>query len=298
MLRWGAGLPVLLALSACAGGTGDRPEAVREVVERAAAARDAGDFEAFVRCFAGPRAGRYREELQTVHAGDPRAFFANRRSMVVTGPVELRRRSFATVRIFVIEGTGFKPYQQVAVVFQDGQWLIDSPVPGEKESPRIARADPAAVVRLLEQAAAADRAAGGDGVFRRVQILRAQQVVQARRLEAAVPALVNLLGGDPDAGIRQFSALILGQLGSPEAVSALLEALGDPDLRVRGDAARALGRLDRGRARERLIDLSRSDPSPWVRTQAERALRGAAGAREEDPPTRPPASAPAPPPDR
>jgi HEAT repeat protein len=46
-----------------------------------------------------------------------------------------------------------------------------------------------------------------------------------------------------DVQLRQFVAYLLGQTGSPRAVTPLIEALGDAHVGVRGAAANALGKL-------------------------------------------------------
>jgi HEAT repeat protein len=61
-----------------------------------------------------------------------------------------------------------------------------------------------------------------------------------------VPPVVALLAA-PDADVRTYAALALGQLDDPRAVPALLRALEDADANVRYHAVEALGRL---RARE------------------------------------------------
>jgi hypothetical protein len=263
-------LPVLL--TGCLAGPGSDPEAVRAVVEQAAAARDAGEFDTFASLYTGEKAGRYREVLKVDYGGAAAAFFAGKRRMVVTGPVSIRRQAFATVRVFLVHSTGYKPFHQAAVVFQEGRWQIDSFIPGDLEEPRTAQADSEGVIGLLGQEAAAPRPPGADGTFRRIQIVRAMEVVVTRRLAGAVPALTTLLREDADGAVRAFAAHILGLLAAAEAVPALMEALGDGDLRVRGDAATALGLLSAGVARSRLEELAVSDPSAWVRERAAEAF--------------------------
>jgi len=269
-------LPVVAALAAllpaCLEGAGSDPSAVRAVVEEAAAARDAGDFDVFASCFTGEKAGRYREVLKVEHGGDPRAFFAGKRRMVVTGPVSIRRQAFAAVRVFLVHSSGYKPFHQAAVVFHDDRWKIDSFIPGDLAEPRTGEADSLGVIGLLEQEAASPRLPGADGTFRRIQIVRALEVVVARRLAGAVPALMALLREDDDGAVRAFAAHVLGVLASGEATPALVEALEDGDLRVRGDAATALGLLSAASSRSRLSELAASDPSEWVRARAAEAL--------------------------
>ena len=125
------------------------------MVEQAAAARDAGECDTFASLYTGEKAGRYREVLKVDHGGDAAAFFAGKRRMVVTGPVSIRRQAFATVRVFLVHSTGYKPFHQAAMIFQDDRWQIDSFSPGDLEEPRTAEADSTGVIGLLEQEAAA-----------------------------------------------------------------------------------------------------------------------------------------------
>jgi hypothetical protein len=259
-------------LPACLEGAGSDPSAVRAVVEEAAAARDAGEFDAFASRFTGEKAGRYREVLKVQHGGDPRLFFAGKRRMVATGRVSIRRQAFATVRVFLVHSTGYKPFHQAAVVFHEGRWQIDSFIPGDVEEPRTGEADSLGVIGLLEAEAASPRPPGADGTFRRIQIVRALEVVVARRLAGAAPALTALLREDDDGAVRAFAAHILGVLAAGEAVPALVEALEDGDLRVRGDAATALGLLSAAASRARLSEMAAGDPSEWARARAEEAL--------------------------
>jgi HEAT repeat protein len=58
----------------------------------------------------------------------------------------------------------------------------------------------------------------------------------------AVPALIQALG-DSDSAVRAAAAEALGAIGDPQAVPALIQALGDSDCDVRRAAAEALGKL-------------------------------------------------------
>lgn len=74
----------------------------------------------------------------------------------------------------------------------------------------------------------------------------------------AVPRLIRLLG-DRNEEVRNFSTVMLGEIGSRDAVGPLIETLRDPDANVRHGAAEALGRIgDRG-ALQPLLDLLRDD---------------------------------------
>jgi hypothetical protein len=268
---------VLLLLAAgCAPDTGSDPDAVRAVVERAAAARDAGDFAAFTACFSGDVAGRYRRDLRMTHGDDPRRFFAAKRTMVVTGPVSLRRQAFATVGVFVEDALGAKPWIEVGVVFREGTWQVDSFVPGDLGEPRTTSADLDGILALLQREASDPRPADR-GSFRRIQLQRALEVVAVRRpLRAAAP-LAALLREDPSGGVRQFAASILGEMGATAEVEALRAALDDADLRVRGDAAQALSRLSDEESVERLRVLAATDSSPWVQRRAQDSVASLGG---------------------
>jgi hypothetical protein len=252
-----------------------------EVVARAAATRDAGDFAAFTACFTGEVAGRYREDLTAIYGGDSARFFAAKRGMVVMGPVSMRRQAFATVGVFVEELFGAKPRVQVGTVYRDGVWLIDEFVPGDAKEPRVGTADPGAIVDLLRREVLDPRpgagSSNGAGSFRRIQLQRALEVVAVRRIREAALPLSDLLSADEEGGVRQFAAFILGELGLPGSAGALREALADPDLRVRGDAARALARVGDRTALPQLESLAGDDPEPWVRRQAAAAVSSLAG---------------------
>ncbi len=267
-----AALALALPVAGCLTDAGSDPRAVREVVERAAAAREAGDFEAFAACFVPDVAGSYRLDLKTGHQSDEAAFFADKRGMVVTGPVNMRRQAFATVGVFVLDATGAKPRLQAGVVYRDGEWLLDGFVPGDHERPRTAEADLEGIVALLRREAVDPRPGPGDGSFRRIQLQRALEVVAERRPPAAVAPLMDLLNHDAAGGIRQFAAAILGELKAVEAAQALRAALADSDLRVRGDAAWALGRIGDRQDVAALRQRALEDDSPWVRRRAGEAL--------------------------
>ncbi|MCM2357078.1 MAG: HEAT repeat domain-containing protein [Geobacteraceae bacterium] len=74
----------------------------------------------------------------------------------------------------------------------------------------------------------------------------------------AVARLLNLLRDDNEE-VRNFSAVMLGDIGSREAVGHLVQALSDPDANVRHGAAEALGKIgDRG-ALKPLVGLLKDD---------------------------------------
>lgn len=123
--------------------------------------------------------------------------------------------------------------------------------------------------------------------------------------EPAVESLIKALGSE-DKNIRRYSARVLGELGDARAIDALIknlrdgnkwvrretsgalskmgdpattpliELLEDPEWRVRGAAAWALGRIGNKRAVEPLIKSLLEDESGFVRSGAANAL-GAIG---------------------
>ncbi len=76
--------------------------------------------------------------------------------------------------------------------------------------------------------------------------------------ELAVPKLVKLLRDDNEE-VRNFSTVMLGDIGSPTAVEPLTEALRDPEANVRHGAAEALGKIGDRRAVGPLREMTRSD---------------------------------------
>lgn len=75
---------------------------------------------------------------------------------------------------------------------------------------------------------------------------------------AAVPRLNGLLFDD-DEEIRNFSAVMLGDIGSREAVEPLIRALADPDRNVSHSAAEALGKIGDRSALVPLLELLKGD---------------------------------------
>lgn len=92
--------------------------------------------------------------------------------------------------------------------------------------------------------------------------------------EMAVPHLTKLLTDDNEE-VRNFSAVMLGDIGNPKAVSALIAALQDPDANVRHGAAEALGKIGDYRAVSPLQKMCRGDF--WDHFYADAALQMLAG---------------------
>ena len=74
------------------------------------------------------------------------------------------------------------------------------------------------------------------------------------------------------AGFKRNVAVALGNWAAPEAMEALVGALGDPEPLVRGHAAWALGRVGSGAARDSLASALSSEDDPFVREELELAL--------------------------
>lgn len=74
----------------------------------------------------------------------------------------------------------------------------------------------------------------------------------------AVPDLLNLLQ-DENEEVRNFSAVMLGDISSRQAVGPLIEALRDRNINVRHAAAEALGKIGDHAALLPLIELLKED---------------------------------------
>ena len=74
----------------------------------------------------------------------------------------------------------------------------------------------------------------------------------------AVPKLVALLR-DNNEEVRNFTTVMLGEIGSREAVGPLVQALQDTDVNVRHGAAEALGKICDRAALVPLLDLLKED---------------------------------------
>ncbi|MDD2580430.1 MAG: HEAT repeat domain-containing protein [Desulfuromonadaceae bacterium] len=85
----------------------------------------------------------------------------------------------------------------------------------------------------------------------------------------STPKLVKLLE-DPNEEVRNFSAVMLGDIGRREAVGALIRALGDPDMNVRHSVAEALGKIGDRAAILPLVNSLKSDF--WLQYAAISAL--------------------------
>ena len=86
---------------------------------------------------------------------------------------------------------------------------------------------------------------------------------------AANPAL--------DGSLRSLAIWALGRQKTDKARRPLIAALADPDISLRGEAARSLGVLVARRAAGRLIQVMRGDPDASVRMFAAHALGSLCG---------------------
>ncbi len=96
-------------------------------------------------------------------------------------------------------------------------------------------------------------------------------VATARARQARVEDVEQSLLHDPSYRVRVGAALVLGRLGKPRSVPALVRALGDTNPTVRGSAASSLGRIGDPAARDPLA-RAQQDPNPMVRRMAAKAL--------------------------
>ena len=74
----------------------------------------------------------------------------------------------------------------------------------------------------------------------------------------SIPALAEALAGDPSPKVRQWSALILGNIGDVQAVPALTAALSDPDSGTRDRVATALSKIGETEAEDAFIEALRT----------------------------------------
>lgn len=86
-----------------------------------------------------------------------------------------------------------------------------------------------------------------------------------------IPVLEHMLLKDGSAAVRAHAALGLGEMKAESAFAGLARRIDDPDPRVRGEVAVALGRLGRPEA-EMMIEGLRKDPDSHVARRAEIGL--------------------------
>jgi HEAT repeat protein len=92
------------------------------------------------------------------------------------------------------------------------------------------------------------------------------------KLKVAPPELVAALD-DADAGVRSWAGLVLGEVGDPKTVPALMAVAGDAkkDAGLRCNAVASLGRMKAAAATDQMRKLL-ADESEAVRVQAAIAL--------------------------
>lgn len=87
-----------------------------------------------------------------------------------------------------------------------------------------------------------------------------------------VETVCRTLNGDTNYKVRVQAALVLGKMGDASAAPCLTRALDDANRTVRAVAAEALGQLGSRDSLSVLRGLAKSDPDPFVREQAEKAV--------------------------
>ncbi len=102
--------------------------------------------------------------------------------------------------------------------------------------------------------------------------MRAADNLGATGSAAAVPSLAGVLRDDPDPQVRAAAAAALGNIRSGDSVAALMQALRDPDWRVRRQAAAALTAI--GAPAIPSLVSALAAPEESVQAMAVEALRG------------------------
>ena len=87
-----------------------------------------------------------------------------------------------------------------------------------------------------------------------------------------IETVCRTLSGDANYKVRVQAALVLGKMGDPSGATCLTRALDDANRTVRAVAAEALGRLGNPEGLPAVRALAKSDPDPFVRAQAEKAV--------------------------
>lgn len=113
-----------------------------------------------------------------------------------------------------------------------------------------------------------------------LELLRNQDNAGARnsaaeavsRIGGRAAAPLKRLMGDDDADVRKFVIDVMGSIGSPEFVPALLSSLNDPDVNVASAAAEHLGKIGDARSVPELISAIIANDSLLFRFSALAAL--------------------------
>jgi HEAT repeat protein len=177
-----------------------------------------------------------------------------------TLPSDGESRELAILAIVDLRETVSASIMASALVQREDEELLDEPV---------ARL----FMELIEEEDSESRHAGigvlvqALGDERGIVVDRAAELL-VRLAPASIEALVTELKTGSAAG---NSAYVLGRIGDPHTVSALVETLGHEDARVRRECSAALGEFD---AREAVMPLLRAtrDSDHGVRVQAAAAL--------------------------
>jgi len=90
---------------------------------------------------------------------------------------------------------------------------------------------------------------------------------------AAVPALISALRGEQSGGVRERAAEALGAIGDKRALEPLIAALNDRDGGTRRDSARALGKLGDPSAIKPLLQALAGTSDPWMVEACQGALK-------------------------
>lgn len=97
---------------------------------------------------------------------------------------------------------------------------------------------------------------------------KAAHALRDEKAAVVVEALGKVLGGDPFYGARLEAASSLRRIGTDEAIKVLAGNLDQDDARVRLRVVEALAGAYDPIARDRLLDVARSDSNPYIVTEA------------------------------
>ena len=153
-----------------------------------------------------------------------------------------------------------------------------------KELISVLRSEPNAVGRV--RAALALGQIGGKAAVealiealqdrRAIVRVAAASALQELKDKRAIDPLRKLAKTDKSPGVRSAAVGALAEIGADDAVEVLINALGDKDETVRKSALSRLSYDERYKGDKRVVDAFikalQTDPSPWVREEAARAL--------------------------
>ena len=131
----------------------------------------------------------------------------------------------------------------------------------------------------VEKELRSDAAANKEVLIRALKAAKpVQRELAAMALEycgdkkSAVAALLPVVDGDTDLGVRRAAVAVLARLPDASAVEPLIKALSDDADSLRGIAATALGNIKDNRAVEPLLKVLKNDAKAMVRLQSAMAL--------------------------